>query len=549
MESNDNKVESGRHKRTRLPKWVVIVAGTLILLALVAGILLKIYAEPILHQRAEDMLSSRFHSEVQIEGFHIDLFPQLRLAGSGVTIRLHGRTDVPPLISVHEFSGTANLWSIFGKPWHINTIRLKGLTIQIPPREQREGKLFPMSSSGRKPKDVPVKIDELISDDAELDILSGKPDKSPHQFLIHHLDMHDMHPGSGAPFEATLTNATPPGEIHVKGNFGPWQADDPRTTPLGADYTFKDADLSVFKGIAGILSSTGTFKGVLESIEVQGETTTPDFTVDTGGHPVMLKTEFNATVDATNGDTMLHPVTAHIGNTILVCSGGVVGPTDKRLHGKEVVLDIVSKNGRIEDLLRLAVKADKPPISGPMVLTTKFDLPPADPRTKEKVMDRLELNGKFSIEQGRFSDLKVREKIEDLSRRGQGHPKDEDVGDSLTALRSNFKFHDAVITLNHLNFSVTGANVQLDGTYGIRSEDLDFHGKLHLQAKPSQAVTGVKSWLLKPFDPFFRKNGVTEIPIKIGGKRSDPSFGLDFHRKGDDAKKKDEKNEDKTAKK
>ena len=51
----------------------------------------------------------------------------------------------------------------------------------------------------------------------------------------------------------------------------------------------------------------------------------------------MLKTEFNATVDATNGDTMLHPVTAHIGNTILVCSGGVVGPTDKRLHGKEVV--------------------------------------------------------------------------------------------------------------------------------------------------------------------------------------------------------------------
>ena len=545
MESNSSPIEVRRHKKTRLPKWVVILAGTVLVLALVAGVLLKIYAEPMLHQRAEDMLSSRFHSEVQIQGFHIDIFPRLRLEGSGVTVRLHARTDVPPLISVHEFSGNANLWSIFGKPWHINTITLKGLTIQIPPREQRQGKLFPMSSSGRKPKDVQVQIDELISEEAELDIISGKPDKSPHQFLIHNLVMRDLGPGHGAPFEASLTNATPPGEIHVIGNFGPWQADEPRTTPLGADYTFKDADLSVFKGIAGILSSIGSFKGVLESIEVQGETTTPDFTVDTGGHPVMLKTEFNATVDGTNGDTMLHPVTAHLGNTTLVCTGGVVGPTDKRLHGKEVILDIVSKNGRIEDLLRLAVKADKPPISGPMELTTKFDLPPADPRTKEKVMDRLELKGRFSIAQGRFSDLKVRKKIEDLSRRGQGHPKDEDVGDSLTALSSNFKLDDALVTLNKLNFSVTGANVQLDGTYGIRSEDLDFHGKLHLQAKPSQAVTGVKSWLLKPFDPFFRKNGVTEIPIKIAGKRSDPSFGLDFHHhNGDDAKEKDEKKED-----
>ncbi len=522
-----------------MPRWVLVAIGIVLVLAVVAGALLKIYAEPILRQRAEDMLSSRFHSEVEIQEFHITLFPMLRLAGSGVSVRLHGRRDVPPLISVHDFSASTSFWSIFRKPWHINKIALKGLTIQIPPREMRQGKLFPMSSSGRKPKDVQVHIDELISDQAELDILSGKPDKSPHQFLIHNLVMRDLGPGHGAPFEANLTNATPPGEIHVKGNFGPWQADDPRTTPLGASYTFKDADLSVFKGIAGILSSTGSFKGVLESMEVEGETTTPDFTVDTGGNPVMLKTEFSATVDGTNGDTMLHPVTAHIGNTTLVCTGGVVGPTDKNLHGKQVILDIVAKNGRIEDLLRLAVKGDKPPISGPMQLTTKFDLPPADPRTKEKVMDRLRLNGRFSIDQGRFSDPKVREKIEDLSRRGQGHPKDEDVGDSLTALRSNFSLNDALIGLTRLSFSVTGANVQLDGTYGIRSEELEFHGKLHLQAKPSQAVTGVKSWLLKPFDPFFRKNGVTEIPIKVTGKRSDPSFGLDFgHKSGEREKPK-----------
>jgi hypothetical protein len=534
MDSTQNVSPAPHHKRTRLPRWLTIVFGVVLLLALVGGVLLKIYAEPILHQRAEDMLSSRFHSDVQIQEFHIALFPRLRLEGAGVSLRHHGRTDVPPLISVHEFTGSANFWSIFSKPWHINQVTLKGLTIQIPPREQREGKMFSSDSPGHKAKrDVQVKIDELISDDAELDILSGRPDKSPHQFLIHHLDMHDLRPGTGAPFEATLTNATPPGEIHVKGNFGPWQADEPRTTPLSADYSFKDADLSVFKGIAGILSSTGNFSGVLESIEVQGETTVPDFTVDTGGHPTMLKTEFDATVDATNGDTLLHPVTAHIGSTILICNGGVVGPDDKTMHGKEVILDIVSQNARIEDLLSLAVKADKPPIKGPLQINTKFDLPPGQPNSNLKVMDRLKLNGRFSISQGQFTDPKVREKIEDLSRRGQGHPKDDDVGDSLTQLKSKFKLGNTIIDLRDLSFSVTGANVQLDGTYGMRSEDLDFHGKLHLQAKASQAVTGVKSWILKPFDPFFRKNGVTEIPIKITGKRDDPKFGLDFHHKKD----------------
>ena len=62
-------------------------------------------------------------------------------------------------------------------------------------------------------------------------------------------------------------------------------------------------------------------------------------------------------------------------------------------------------------------------------------------------------------------------------------------------------------------------------------EELDFHGKLRMQAKLSQTMTGVKSFMLKAFDPFFRKNGQTEVPIKITGQREHPSFGLDLHHK------------------
>src|ERR1035441_474179 len=56
-------------------------------------------------------------------------------------------------------------------------------------------------------------------------------------------------------------------------------------------------------------------------------------------------------------------------------------------------------------------------------------------------------------------------------------------------------------------YGVPGANVELDGSYDLKADALDFHGALKLEAKVSQMVTGWKHWLLKPVDPFLSKNG------------------------------------------
>jgi uncharacterized radical SAM protein YgiQ len=48
--------------------------------------------------------------------------------------------------------------------------------------------------------------------------------------------------------------------------------------------------LSVFRGISGILSATGTFGGTLDRISIDGRTETPDFMVNISGHPVPLTT-------------------------------------------------------------------------------------------------------------------------------------------------------------------------------------------------------------------------------------------------------------------
>ena len=43
-------------------------------------------------------------------------------------------------------------------------------------------------------------------------------------------------------------------------------------------------------------------------------------------------------------------------------------------------------------------------------------------------------------------------------------------------------------------------------------------------------VTGWKSFLLKPVNPFFSKQGAgTEVPIRITGTRAKPDIALNFH--------------------
>jgi len=513
-------VEVERNHKDRALRWTLIAAGILLVLFVTLRILVK-HATPYLHDRAEDMLSSRFHGQVEIGSMDVHLLPKMELSGSGIVLRHHGRTDVPPLIKIDHFSASASPFSLFGKPWHIGRVELRGFHITIPPKEERgQSHVFSVKH------DVPVKIDELTADDTTLTILTDKPGKSPHEFVIHHLAMYKIGPDQPADFEAALTNATPPGEIETKGKFGPWQADDPRTTPLNATYTFDHADLSVFKGIAGILSSKGKFGGPLESMEVEGETTTPDFSVDTGGHPMMLKTDFKATVDGTNGDTLLHPVIAHLGDSTLLCQGSIVKPAEGK--GKEVLLDVTTQGANIQDMLLLAVKSNQPLMTGDLFFHTRFDLPTGN----EEVMKKLKLEGTFRITKAKFTNPKVEDKIESLSQRAQGHPGEPAAHDPLAKLDGKFGLGGGIITFPQLGFAVPGANVRVHGTFGLVSEKIDFHGDARLEAKPSDMVKGwFKSLLLKPIDAFFRKNGETQIPIKVTGSREHPSFGLDFGHK------------------
>jgi hypothetical protein len=66
------------------------------------------------------------------------------------------------------------------------------------------------------------------------------------------------------------------------------------------------------------------------------------------------------------------------------------------------------------------------------------------------------------------------------------------------------------------------------GVYGMRAGTLDFRGDVRLDAPVSAMVTGVRSWLLKPFDPLFRTHGVgTRVAIKVEGTTDAPECGVE----------------------
>jgi hypothetical protein len=341
-------------------------------------------------------------------------------------------------------------------------------------------------------------------------------------WAIHDLHMRSVSFDNAMPFEATLTNAVPPGEIGTKGTFGPWHPDQPGDTPLDGAFTFDHADLSVFNGISGILSAQGTFGGKLDRIEVHGDTTTPEFTLTDVGHPIPLRAKYDTIVDGTNGNTFLERIDGSWRNTSLVAKGAVVDQPG--ILGRQVDLDITMDKARIEDVLWLAVKTPKPPMSGALTLKTHMVIPPG----KVDVVKKLLLDGRFALASARFTNLDVQKKIEALSQRSRGQVSSAKAEHVTSDFAGSFKLADGVLTIPTVAFGVPGSLVRLSGSYGLVSEAINFKGTLYMDAKISETVGGFKGMLLKLVDPLFKgKKGGSAIPIQISGRRDNPTFGLD----------------------
>jgi hypothetical protein len=537
----DGNNSTARRSRGRRWQWLAVFA--LLFIAFAVSVLVALYrADPILRSSVIQTLSARFKSKVELDGFHVSLFKGLQVSGEG--LRIFGDTDpnnhepgVQPIIAVGKFHFGLKIADFLRSPMRVDTVYVNGLRLNLPPRQDRSQMQRMGTESGR----IRIVVDTFIFDDTQLIINTLRPGKLPIEFDIASLKMTRTGTNSPLRFEASLTNPKPVGEIYSTGYFGPWRADSPRETPLQGNYSFTHADLSTIKGLSGTLSSSGQYAGSLGRIVVDGETDTPDFRLAVCRRAVPLHTNFHAIVDGTSGDTYLQPVRARILNSWLLAKGSVV--RQKYLPGHRVTLDVRVDGGRIDDLLKLAVRTDPPLLTGAVNLRTTFELSPGE----EAIADRIKLAGNFQVSDADFSNETVQSKIEALSLRSRLRKRGRSTSNSATdaetasvrsSLGGTFDLEDGMITFPKIQFSVPGTVVALNGKYSMDGSKLDFHGTARMDAKLSQMLTGWKALLLKPVDPFFSKNGAgTEVPVQVTGTRAEPHIGLDFgHKDKNDTK-------------
>jgi|SRR5579862_2443865 len=448
---------------------------------------------------------------------------------STVTVRSSHRTYFPVpgcILEGVEFRHGANAWTLAT----IDKLTIEGsylgiLTRQVP-RVRVDGGRVSIQPFGSnvtfKTQHSNIVIDQVVVNGVVVEFTSNDPQEDSLRFDVHDAILRDVRWGSPIGYELKVHNPKPPGEITTRGKFGGWTTGRPGETPISGEYTFERADLSVYGGIAGMLSSKGKYAGLLQHIDIAGSTDVPDFEVKSGRHKVNLATQFDAFVDAIHGDTFLKRVEAHIGRTKVVAQGSIAGAKDR--DGKIGLLDLSVQGGRIEDILGLFVESSRSPMSGMLALRTKVEIPSGD----EPFLKKVKLQGSFGIDDGNFSKLETQQNVNELSAGARGE-KVEDAETVLTDLKGRAMIEGGIARFSDLSFGVPGAAAHMYGNYSLLTNKIDLHGRMRVDTKISKTTTGVKSLLLKAIDPLFKKKKIGEIvPVHITGTYDHPQYGLDL---------------------
>jgi hypothetical protein len=541
----DTIQETGAAKKAFRRRWLLWLAGAVPLVVAVVLLVVvgkyryyRAHADTILRNRVVSSLSERFNSPVTLDSLHLDTSNGVHVTGTGLKILyLAGPTrpdadptSPPPMVSVDRFEFQTDFKELLKPTSHILTVFVSGLRLDIPPHQADSPRRQHRSDPAPNSSKISLAVDKIVCTDSRLVIETSKPGKLPLIFNIASITLTDVGPNKPLNFDAAMTNPKPVGDVRVMGHFGPWQAADPRDTAINGEYNFTHADLATFKGISGMLSSTGKFAGRLGHIDVTGSTDIPDFKLDTADHAVAMHADFQAEVNGLNGDTTLKQADVRVLQSVMHASGTIfrVGVPTTGVTGHDMELQVAIDQGRIEDLLTLTTKTNPPIIRGAMVSRHRFSLPPGN----LSVLKRLRLSGTFTLHDVIFGNPRMQQEIDELSMRAQGHPDAANPREAAlvaSSMTGEFQQADAVVSASNMQFTIPGATLKLNGRYTLEGGRMDFAGVVRTNATASQMTTGWKSTLLKAIDPLLKKNGAgLEVPITISGTKADPKFGIDM---------------------
>lgn len=487
----------------------------------VAGCLVAVFWNriwPFTEKAVVQNLAEASDSTVTVRGSHRTYFPTPGCILEGV--EFHHGADRWTLITIEKLTIEGSYSGILIK--HVPHIRAEGGHVFIPPFGSNV--TFNTQHSG-------LVVEEIVANGTVVEFASNDPKDHALRFDVQDAVLRNVTWGSPLDYQLKFQNPEPPGEIETRGKFGAWTTGHPGDTPMSGDYTFDRADLGVYGGIAGTLASKGKYGGVLKHIDIDGSTDVPDFEVKSAGHKVDLVTRFSAYVDAIHGDTFLKHVDAHFGRTSVVVQGSIAGTKEGK--GKVALLDLTTRQARLEDILGLFVQAPHSPMSGKVAIRTKTEIPGGS----QPFVKRVKVRGTFGVDDGSFSTPKTQKDVNELSAGARGE-KMENAETVLSDLQGQASLEGGVAKFSDLSFYIPGAHARIYGTYNLLNEKIDLHGRMRVDTKISKTQTGAKSFLLKALDPIFKKKKTGEVvPVHIMGTYDHPEFGLDLTKSNDQGKK------------
>ncbi len=505
------------------------LAGAVLVAGLVAVVVARDW--PFSQERVTQSLQSTFPATVKFQKFHSTYFPHPGCIAEGVDFtRLGATAGTSPVVTIQRLTVRAHYLDLFVRPGYLAGIVLEGFRVHIPPLGT------PVVESNWQETSSSTRVGEIVADDSSLQIDRSSTDQ-PLLFVIHTLRLYSVSDKRPASFTVSLHIPVPPGDVRAQGQFGPWNYTDSGQTPAAGEYTFQNADLGVFPGIAGILSAQDKFQGVLGHIDSQGTIDVPNFMVTRSQHSVHLQSEFHATVDGTNGDVQLNRVSAAFLKTTVLAKGEIAHHAGQ--EGKVTSVDLSVHDGRIQDVLRLFVRGADPPLHGTTSFLGRVTIPPGDAPFLHKVR----LHGDFGIEDAQFAKTATQERMDTLSQKALGEEagKDAEAGDPrrvISQLAGHVELRNAIATFNNFRLAVPGALTEMHGTYNLESRAINLHGTLRTDEEFSEMTSGFKSVVLKPFDVFFRrKHAGAVMPVHLIGTYDDPQAGLDLPEKKSAANK------------
>ena len=107
--------------------------------------------EPRVRQAIVSGLSTFLGGAVELGDIRLSFFP-LRVRAESLTVRHHGRVDVPPLLVIPSLVVHLNLLDLWGQV--IDHVAIDGMELNIPPRPEVSGPRLPMTrehAGGRTP--------------------------------------------------------------------------------------------------------------------------------------------------------------------------------------------------------------------------------------------------------------------------------------------------------------------------------------------------------------------------------------------------------------